>query len=478
MSACMRRAVSIPSSSAIRTSTSTRSGCNAPASSIARAPDAASPTCWKPFAAAINRRTVRGKIAWSSTVKTVTSRGPGKTGTVWSTLLPRVWIGKGTGHTPWRVRARASRRVGRSTPPGCACPPPLQRGFVVRPYVVPPAAWPLRPFASLCCGEMGSLAKTLTLRTVQGLCVVGITAALALWIPRWSHPELYPDEQGWGGLLHAMRRAFLHFDFGVACGWVGCPKVSDMWMRAYVADVWMLLGTVAIGVGAGFAIGVWCAARAGSRRARVVERSAVILYCAPVYVVGLGVLLLFHPTFGTLGLPYFFDATTIRASPLSSPWDWFRSLLVPWLVAAAPLAAMCLRLVVALLREQQGTDHVRTAIAKGVPHKRVIRHHAGPFAHAATASLVGVSAPVVVINLILVERVFSVPGFFLHTFKATGHTDNPYQDGLPHAPPPAIDLEMLVGIAIWASVFVIVLSFAMEFALVRLDPRVRTAQQL
>jgi ABC-type dipeptide/oligopeptide/nickel transport system permease component len=36
---------------------------------------------------------------------------------------------------------------------------------------------------------------------------------------------------------------------------------------------------------------------------------------------------------------------------------------------------------------------------------------------------------------------------------------------------------MLVGIAIWASVFVVVLSFAMEFALLRLDPRVRAARQ-
>ena len=325
---------------------------------------------------------------------------------------------------------------------------------------------------------MGSLAKTLALRTFQGLCVVVITTALALAIPRWSHPELYPDQQGWGGVVDAMRLAFFHFDFGLACGWVGCPPVRDMWARGYAADVWMLFGTVAIGVGAGFALGVWCAARAGSRRARVVERGSVVLYCAPVYVVGIGVLLLFHPTFGTLRLPYFFDAAPIEASPLSSPWDWFRSLLVPWLVAAAPLAAMCLRLVLAQLREELQSDPVRTAIAKGVPYKRVVRRHAGPFASAATASLVGVSAPLVVINLILVERVFAVQGFFAHTWKATGRSADPTSDGFAHGVPPKIDLQMLAGIAIWASVFVVVLSFAMELALLRIDPRLRTPRQL
>ena len=113
-----------------------------------------------------------------------------------------------------------------------------------------------------------------------------------------------------------------------------------------------------------------------------------------------------------------------------------------------------------------------------MPIKRVIRRHAGPFARAATASLVGVSAPIVVINLILVERVFAVQGFFVHTYKASGHTSDPHQDGVPNAPPPGVDLEMLAGIAIWASVFVVVLSFVMEFALLRLDPRVRAPRQL
>ena len=189
-------------------------------------------------------------------------------------------------------------------------------------------------------------------------------------------------------------------------------------------------------------------------------------------------LLLFHPTFGTLPLPYFFDAAPIRASPLSSPWDWFRSLLVPWLVAAAPLAAMCLRLVVALLREQQDSDHVRTAIAKGVPHKRVIRRHAGPFARAATASLVGVSAPIVVTQPDPRRAGLRRAGLLRAHLEGDRPFGDGYQDGFRGGTQPSIDLEMLVGIAIWASVFVVVLSFAMEFALLRLDPRVRTARHV
>jgi ABC-type dipeptide/oligopeptide/nickel transport system permease component len=314
------------------------------------------------------------------------------------------------------------------------------------------------------------LLRTLLLRLLLAIGTVVIVAFIALTIPRLARPDLYVGETGLGGVWHAMGRAFLHFDFGTACTWVGCPKVRDMWSRGYVADVSMLFGTIAIGVGGGFAVGLWCAGRWESRRARVVERAAALLYCAPVYAVGFGALLMFHATFGLVHVPYFFDAAPVWASPFSEPWDWFRTLLVPCIVTAAPLAAMCLRLVVALVREQVHADHVRTAIAKGVPHRRVIHRHAGPYARIATASLVSVSAPIVVTNLILVERVFNVPGFFVHTWRASGHTDSFHK-------PAVIDWEMLVGITIWASVFVVTITFVMDAALSWLDPRIAAAQQ-
>ncbi len=305
-------------------------------------------------------------------------------------------------------------------------------------------------------------------RIAFGVFVVIVVAAIAFAIPRWARPDLYADQPIVDGVLDAMGRALFHFDFGVACGWPGCPPIRDMWARGYAADIWLLFGTVALGVGGGFGLGVWCVRRAATRRARTVEGLAAALYCAPVYVLGLGVLLLFHGTFGRVPLPYFFDAAPVWASPFQSPWDWFRTMLVPWIVAAAPLAAMCLRLVVALLREELHSDYARTAIAKGVPSKRVVSRHAGPFARAATVSLVGVSAPIVVTNLILVERVFAVPGFFFHTWRATGHSDTLRRT-------PAIDFEMLAAIAIWSAVFIVVISLAVEFALRRIDPRVRTA---
>ncbi len=112
---------------------------------------------------------------------------------------------------------------------------------------------------------------------------------------------------------------------------------------------------------------------------------------------------------------------------------------------------------------------IAMGLAKGVDGRRVLRRHAGPFAYPATASLVGVSAPIIVINLVLVEHVFSVPGFFQRMWRATGHTDNP--DWV------FIDYPTLTGLAVWGSIFVVVLGFAMDAVVARLDLRVRAASR-
>jgi peptide/nickel transport system permease protein len=75
---------------------------------------------------------------------------------------------------------------------------------------------------------------------------------------------------------------------------------------------------------------------------------------------------------------------------------------------------------------------------------------------------VSVTIPAVVTNLVLVEWVFSIPGFFRHTKRA-----------LAQAEPPTIDVPTLQALALWASVLIVVISALADIALVRIDPRLR-----
>ena len=237
-------------------------------------------------------------------------------------------------------------------------------------------------------------------------------------------------------------------------------------MRGFAADLYLLAGGLVVAVGLGLAGGIWCAVRDRSRSARAVETTAVFFLCTPVYVLALGTLLLFAPPFGLFQLPYFFDPNSY-APPLDSPWDFIRSMLVPWLVVGAPLAGAILRLTLALTRDSMGEHWVRTARAKGLPRKRVVRRHAAPASYATVLSQFGASAPIMVMNVVLVEWVFSIPGFFRHMRRALGQNYG--------APENYIDIPMLQGLAMWAAVLIVAVSLLADVAIVRIDPRIRSA---
>jgi hypothetical protein len=41
---------------------------------------------------------------------------------------------------------------------------------------------------------------------------------------------------------------------------------------------------------------------------------------------------MFNPIYGLIPLPAFFDAEPRWVNPWDAPWDWFRQVLVPWIV--------------------------------------------------------------------------------------------------------------------------------------------------
>jgi hypothetical protein len=276
---------------------------------------------------------------------------------------------------------------------------------------------------------------------------------------------LRPEEYGGTGVMTGLRgdldRALLHFDFGEACMFRGCPKVRELWARGYEADLWLLGGGLLFGVVGGVGAGVWCATRWRSPGARALEAAAMLAFCTPVYVVGLGVLLLFSPAFGVWHLPFFFDPHSY-VSPRESPWGGLRSLLVPSLIVGAPLGAMCLRLTVALTRDALGEK----------PHPdRDRQGRDAPAGHPPPRGALGLR-----LDRVAAERdhpdggdeprargVGLLRAGLLPPHQARpgpGHTPD---DRRPH----------VAGARLWAAVLIVVMSAVADIALVKLDPRLR-----
>jgi peptide/nickel transport system permease protein len=291
---------------------------------------------------------------------------------------------------------------------------------------------------------------------------------------RILRPDLYPGDSLAGGVVHDLDRGLLHLDLGCAPpgGLTGsgarpsgkCMPVRVLWQRGMMADIWLLVGSIIVGGVAGVLGGLWCVGHPGSRSARALQGAAALAYCAPVYVVGLVLLYLFNPVLGIVHVPFFFDAVPRWASPFTDPWTWLRALLVPWLVLAAPLAGMCLRLTFALAREITHEDYVRTAKAKGLTPNTVVRRHVGRPTFGATVSFAPVTLPLFLLNVLLVERLFSVPGFFDKVWDAIGHNGES-----------AINLPIIIAAALWTTMLLIVLGIIADAILGQLDPRVRSA---
>jgi len=302
--------------------------------------------------------------------------------------------------------------------------------------------------------------------------VLVIVTFVTYGVPRILRPDKYPGENFFTGVTSDVNRALLHFDFGNSVILPGHPPVYDLWVKGLIWDLWLILGGLLIGAFGGVAAGIWCSRRPGSLRSRLVEWAAMVAFCSPIFFTGLFLLFLFNSTYGRIPLPWFFDAAPQWDQPWTNPWDWFRALLVPWLVLAAPLGAMCLRLTLSETREAMDEDFVRTAQAKGIAPNKVVRRHAAPLSYPGTLSLVAVSAPLLITNMVLIERVFSVPGFFRYTWRAAGHANFSYN---VKSNPPLPDFPLLCALGLWTAVLLIVIGLVADWLMSLIDPHVRTS---
>jgi peptide/nickel transport system permease protein len=249
--------------------------------------------------------------------------------------------------------------------------------------------------------------------------------------------------------------AFTRFDLGESTQPPFRPIGPLIRERMFV-DFSLFAGATVLGVAAGLAGGVYCGRRPRSLRARALSAVAMVALCAPVYWVALVVLLLFGKGIGAIVAIPLVD--TGRYEPLSSdPVAWFASLLVPWAIVGAPLAAICLRLTAASMIEAGDAEFVRTALGKGLSERRVAIRHALPAAAPPTITFAGSYATLLVGNALLVEQIFNIPGVFRYTTGAISNGDFP----------------LLQGMIIVGAVMVVLGNLAADLALARLDPRIR-----
>ncbi len=124
-------------------------------------------------------------------------------------------------------------------------------------------------------------------------------------------------------------------------------------------------------------------------------RSATAGFTVPSFVLGLVLVLVF--------------AVQLRWLPSGGPEGW-RSAVLPVVTLGLGGAAVLARFTRSAMLEVLGQPYIRTASARGVPWRGVVRRHALPNAAIPTVTVVGFMVGSLLAGAVVVESVFSWPG--------------------------------------------------------------------
>jgi peptide/nickel transport system permease protein len=179
---------------------------------------------------------------------------------------------------------------------------------------------------------------------------------------------------------------------------------------------------------------------------------SLVGYSLPSFFIGLVVIFFVVIRWKLLPFPSY-------VQPWEDPVKFAQTMILPWLVLAILYAAFYTRLTRSQMLETLSEDYIRTARAKGLPEKIVIRKHAlraglTPIVTAAGLDLAGLLG-----GAIILETIFSLPGI---GSLAVSAVLNP-------------DLPILVGVTLITATFIIIANLVVDLLYAVIDPRVRLA---
>jgi peptide/nickel transport system permease protein len=161
------------------------------------------------------------------------------------------------------------------------------------------------------------------------------------------------------------------------------------------ATLALTLPALALKLGIGIPAGIHAALHRDSLTDRIVMVTAVAGFTVPSFVLGLVLVLVFSVQLGWL--------------PSGGQESW-RHAILPVLTLGIGGAAVLARFTRSAMLEVLGQPYIRTASAKGVPWRRVVRGHALPNAAVPTVTVVGFMVGSLIAGAVVVESVFSWPG--------------------------------------------------------------------
>ncbi|UQN08895.1 ABC transporter permease [Deinococcus sp. QL22] len=230
-------------------------------------------------------------------------------------------------------------------------------------------------------------------------------------------------------------------------------------------------------------LSVWLGSKAAVQRGRaadaVIRVIAVVAYSTPSFVLGVWLLVIFYgaldllPGTGNLSndsaisfltgeIKRVTGFVTIDALLSGRPevfWDAIKHLIMPVFTLMVVGSAGLIKGTRTSMLEALNSDYIRTARAKGVSERVIVRKHARRNALLTVITLAGLSISGLLQGAVIAETLFGYPGVGAWAAQAAALGD----------------LPGVLGFALLAATIVVLVNLAIDLAYTVIDPRVRYA---
>ena len=227
-------------------------------------------------------------------------------------------------------------------------------------------------------------------------------------------------------------------------------EVTTMILQALPVTIYLALGAFVLWMGVGISTGIYAAKHRGQWQDRTIMGITLVGYSLPVFFIGLLMLIFLIVRLNLFPYPSY-------VAPTYNIQQFLQTMILPWISLSILYAAYYTRLTRSQMLETMSNDYIRTARAKGLPERTVLRKHAlraglTPIVTSAGLDLAGLLG-----GAVITEYIFGLPGLGRLAIGAVTE----------------YDLPTITATTLVAATFVIVANLAVDILYAAIDPRVR-----
>jgi peptide/nickel transport system permease protein len=226
--------------------------------------------------------------------------------------------------------------------------------------------------------------------------------------------------------------------------------VTTLVADALPATFYLAVGAVTLWVGTGIMLGIWAARRRGGFVDNSINVLTVIATSLPTFLTGQILLILMVSRFRLLPYPEY-------VTPFEDPVQFLQTMILPWITLALPGLAIYAKLTRGAVLDTGSEDYVRTARAKGLSERVILRKHTLRPALSPLSTLAAMDFAFMLGGAIITEKIFSIPGIGRLAIRAVVD----------------VDLPLIVGTTLIAAFIIVVMNLIVDVLYAVIDPRVR-----